>query len=67
MGKGGDQGQGELGDLDKISQFASVHTICQRPQEILTKGAHLQHLVTEYTPLDMSGACARDSIMAVGL
>ena len=69
MGKGrdqarGDQVQGEFGDLDKISRFAPVHAICQRPREIMTKGAHPQHLVTQDTPLDMS---ARDLTMAVGL
>ena len=65
-GKGGDWGQGEFGDLDEISRFAPVHTICQRQWEIMTKGAHLQHLETEGAPLDMSGAGVRDSTMAVG-
>ena len=53
-GKGGDQVQGEFGDLDKISWFTPVHAICQRPREIMTKRMHLQHLVTQDTPLDMS-------------
>ena len=35
-----------FGDFDEISQFAPVHTICQRQQEIITKGTHLQPLVT---------------------
>ena len=66
-GSGRDRVQGEFGDLDKISRFAPGHAICQRPREIMTKGAHLQHLVTQDAPLDMSGAGARDLTMAVGL
>ena len=60
----GDWVQGEFGDLDKIPQFAPVHAICQGPRETMKKGAHLQHLVTQDAPLDMS---ARDLTMAVGL
>ena len=73
-GEGGDRAreglgprQGEFGDLDEISRFAPAHAICQRPQEIMTKWAHPQHLVTEDAPLDVNGAGVRDSIMAVGL
>ena len=68
-GRRRDWGQGEFsefGDLDEISRFAPAHAICQRPQEIMTKWAHPQHLVTEDAPLDVSGAGARDLIMAVG-
>ena len=67
LGEGRDWDQGEFGDLDEISRFAPVHAICQRPWEIMTKGAHLQHLATEGTPLDMSGAGVRYSTMPVGL
>ena len=66
IGQRRDQGQGEFGDLDKISRFAPAHAICQRPWEIMTKWAHPQHLVTEDAPLDVSRAGVRDSIMAVG-
>lgn len=66
IGRGRDRGQGEFGDLDEISRFAPAHAIYQRPREIMTKWAHLQHLVTEDAPLDMSGAGARDSITVVG-
>ena len=66
MGDGRGKGSGEGGDVDEISRFAPVHAICQRQQEIMTKGAHLQHLATEGAPLDMSGAGVRDSTMAVG-
>ena len=57
--------QGEFGDLGKISRFAPVHAICQRPREMMTKGVHLQHRWPQGAPLNMSGAGARDSITAV--